>query len=153
MRVKWEIALPGSSGCYLDVRSLFGTQTVTERVEDLSLGEAARSSRHIGCQIFSTSYKWPNPELLRDGIPHSIEPAGCRGVGAATMAVTTSVAHHEVPPQLDLVLLGLIGARACARESGHRRDEHQSQKKRHQKPRSLSRSSRHVLLLVELFKA
>src|SRR5689334_10806653 len=55
MRVKWEIALPWSSGCYIDVCSLFGTQTVTKRVEDLSLGKAASSGRDVRRQILRTS--------------------------------------------------------------------------------------------------
>ena len=107
-----EISLARSGRRYFNVGGLLGPQTVPKRVEDLSLGEAAGSSRHIRREIFCAGHERANAKLLSNRIPHAVQPKGCRRIVAPAMAFTAGVAHHHVPTQSNLSLHGSVGPAA-----------------------------------------
>jgi hypothetical protein len=77
MWMRWKIPLPRNRRRYLNIRSFLGPQAVAQRVEELSLGEAAGAGGVVGCQILCTGGERADLEELNveDRAPSAIEPS------------------------------------------------------------------------------
>src|ERR1700674_673274 len=96
--MQWEIALPGNRRRNVDVRRLFGAQTIAQRVEDLPLGEASGPCCVVGSQVLCTSFERTDLELPYQRVPHTIQPSERPRIPiSATMAAATRVRDDDEP--------------------------------------------------------
>jgi hypothetical protein len=104
-----KVSLPWNHRCYLDVRGLLRSESVTQSIEELTLGKAAGAGGNVWSQILGAGDEGSDAKLL-SRVSHTIEePWGTGVVAGHPMTPSTVVGQDQLPTKQNLILTPLCG--------------------------------------------